>query len=186
MDKKSNVVPFYRFPDPKDAKYDPRALADADAKLGSVFNNVALKQFERVLTRLTDESRLTGKVGFRSSAVTEQDPAFYAPEPIPDYCYRTRIYFTRWILEFQFFGANDPKIQDINHSRYSNAIRKNNPIADLIKVEADFVNLLWHVATRSSAINAQITGEADSFARFDFAQYENTHVNVLIRPVEEK
>lgn len=186
MDKKSNVIPFFRFPDPRNAKHDPRILADMDLALEKAFNNPALKQFDKMLTHVINEARTVGDVGFRSSAVTESEPEFYAPEPIPDYCYHTEVHFKQWILDFQFFGSGDPRLRDIGASRFSHALRSNNPMAQQVGVQVEFIKQVWRLASRYFSMNAVVTGEDDSFARIDFTDFKDTRVEVYIRPVEDR
>ena len=186
MDKKSNVIPFFRFPDPKTATYNPQVLIDLDMALEKAFNNPALKQFGTTLDRVIGEARAYDEVLFVSGAITEADPEFYAPEPVPDYCYQTKVYFRKWILEFQFFGAGDVTRDRISNKGMTHFIQ--GPQATLEKkgTELDFLQRLWVMAGHYIPMMASLRSEDAHIATFQFTRFDNTRVEVYIRPVEDR
>lgn len=186
MDKKSNVIPFFRFPDPKTMKCDPQAMLDLDIALEKAFNNPALKQFDKTLTQVANEAMAYDEVMFRSSSVTVQELEFYAPNPIPEYCYHTEVHFKKWILDFQFFGAGDATARDIASGQMTHYVQGPHSTVEAKGVELDFLQRLWVKANEYAYIDSALRTEDAHIASFQFTRFDHTRVEVFIRPVEEK
>lgn len=116
-----NVVPFYRFPEPpaKPVRISREDyLAQVEGFVVDDFtkiNNPMLLKIHMLIEEAKADWRPNGVLTFSSSSNVEWDsPEFYAPEPIPDYCYEMSATLSWGIrLKLEFYGRDDVKVRDI-------------------------------------------------------------------------
>lgn len=188
-----NVVPFYRFPEPP-AKPVKISREDYFAQIEgfvvddfSRINNPLLLKIYMLIEAAKADWRPNGVLTFSSTSAVEWDnPAYYAPDPIPPFCYEvstTLSWGTR--LTFEFYGRDDVKARDIAPSeRPAGSFLALTPqsLPGYVQVDRCLEDL--YERFRTAVPTQLLLPETDDseIARFVFSQYDHTYLVVRANP----